>query len=259
MVKRRQWRAGGRRSTKAGPSGPATRPTTSRRRLADAFAVRSLNEGRPFRAGNPGEALRVRYGQLGRFGSLNEGRPFRAGNPGANAGRRRSRGSSALNEGRPFRAGNPTCPQGCSEPTVPFPRQRSTKAGPSGPATRWRQRAVRVPERRSTPAFRAGNPTSRTGRGLAVVARSTKAGPSGPATPRHDDWRLHDHDRRRSTKAGPSGPATRLARYCGGRDSEERLRSTKAGPSGPATPGDWWDNKSRTGSTKAYLTPEADR
>ena len=37
----------------------------------------TLNEGRPFRAGNP----RERCWQRSKAGSLNEGRPFRAGNP----------------------------------------------------------------------------------------------------------------------------------------------------------------------------------
>ena len=141
------------RSTKAGPSGPAT----PGRRCSMSLSARPLNEGRPFRAGNP----RSPVGSVLGLSALNEGRPFRAGNPlhlargravplsaqrrpalpgrqpcvsgvdspgdGYNAQRRpalpgrqppitaagRPGGSTALNEGRPFRAGNPPHLSGC--------------------------------------------------------------------------------------------------------------------------------------------------
>ena len=63
--------------------------------------------------------------------TLNEGQPFRAGNPmvdpSATVQDRR-----ALNEGRPFRAGNPPSPTRVLNLDL---HVRSTKAGPSGPAT----------------------------------------------------------------------------------------------------------------------------
>ena len=114
----------GRRSTKAGPSGPATRDGGA---IGGVMVSGALNEGRPFRAGNPTADL---VGSQHRLNALNEGRPFRAGNPMANrpvilsaaTAQRRpalpgrqplptsppTSGTSApLNEGRPFRAGNP--------------------------------------------------------------------------------------------------------------------------------------------------------
>ena len=68
-------RRAGARSTKAGPSGPAT-PLFGTPSQGD---VKTLNEGRPFRAGNPGGS----DASFRRFACspLNEGRPFRAGNP----------------------------------------------------------------------------------------------------------------------------------------------------------------------------------
>ena len=112
----------------------------------------------------------------------------------------------ALNEGRPFRAGNPSHPCGHADfglpsaqrrPALPgrqpqshrareaVRRHRSTKAGPSGPATRPLPALLRRPR----------------------VRRSTKAGPSGPATPQADRL-VVGRSGDRSTKAGPSGPAT---------------------------------------------------
>ena len=144
--------------------------------------------------------------------SLNEGRPFRAGNP----SRRAPRGcpsTTSLNEGRPFRAGNPppSAPSATAgsqhaqrRPALPGrqPRaliaaaaglcRRSTKAGPSGPATRRRRSRSRCETSSLNEGrpFRAGNPPPGawgipTGR-----TRSTKAGPSGPATPECPVWGL---------------------------------------------------------------------
>ena len=61
---------------------------------------------------------------------LNEGRPFRAGNPGYRPGGN-AQLAHTLNEGRPFRAGNPESVRGVALGD----QHRSTKAGPSGPAT----------------------------------------------------------------------------------------------------------------------------
>ena len=139
------------RSTKAGPSGPATR-------RGGGESVELVQ--RSTKAGPSGPATPAR--QRRRPGAdvpLNEGRPFRAGNPSRRTPRNSTR-TASLNEGRPFRAGNP-CPQGVQAHP---PQPRSTKAGPSGPATPGRRRGSQ-PE---------------------LCERSTKAGPSGPATLSYD-------------------------------------------------------------------------
>ena len=137
---------GRQRSTKAGPSGPATRS----RPLDDAEGSTSLNEGRPFRAGNPMSARNHTHRPTDA-----QRRPALPGRQPRAAPRRGPARRGALNEGRPFRAGNP----GSAGVRVYVRIRRSTKAGPSGPAT-------------------PGTSTVAT----PLSSRSTKAGPSGPAT-----------------------------------------------------------------------------
>ena len=258
------------RSTKAGPSGPATRMRTSR----CATAGLPLNEGRPFRAGNPSSSASTmaRPKSAQRRPALPGRQPRRStrrASPEASAQRRPALPGrqphpagrphrdhrSPLNEGRPFRAGNPHKPPQVYPIRVP----RSTKAGPSGPAT-----PVLVPLR-----------------GEGHVFRSTKAGPSGPATPAHSGhaWpslsplnegrpfragnppavrREGQPSRRplnegRPFRAGNPGPLDRFSSIANVAQRRPALpgrqptalrqrprwhsqRSTKAGPSGPATP-----------------------
>ncbi len=113
-------------------------------------------------------------------------------------------------------------------------RDRSTKAGPDGPATPQALGSGHVDDdHRSTKAGPDGPATPERVPPAAALAelRSTKAGPDGPAThvaefpPRSGLWW-------RSTKAGPDGPATLLAVRPAG---SAVTRSTKAGPDGPAT------------------------
>ena len=181
----------------------------------------SLNEGRPFRAGNPTRWQTAEHTTLraqrrpalpGRQPGdtsrpsprrcpcpLNEGRPFRAGNPCGATGRRCARQAS-LNEGRPFRAGNPGRP-------VRLALQRQcAQRRPALPGRQPLRRDLQRPP---------GGP------------RSTKAGPSGPAT--RGNARQAAHASRRSTKAGPSGPAT----PCGGRSGSRRRRVAQRRPALP--------------------------
>ena len=127
---------------------------------------------------------------------------------------------------------------------------RSTKAGPSGPATPGEQpEHAHAAGRRSTKAGPSGPATpARTPSDARLGPRSTKAGPSGPAT--RDILRAGADVAHRSTKAGPSGPATPVVWRRGRLPA--RPRSTKAGPSGPATPGTPFDlHDDVTRSTKA--------
>ena len=214
----------GYRSTKAGPSGPATPHPCGPGRLG---ARAALNEGRPFRAGNPSSRpVRCHHG----LSSLNEGRPFRAGNPG---GRRCANGScgGSLNEGRPFRAGNPggwhrmsPTPHGAQRrPALPGRQPGLLYVGDSSDR-RIAQRRPALPGRQPQQlAFCLPTDHDSLNEG-----RPFRAGNPQPAF-----WeRLDGHER--STKAGPSGPATRVLSVA--RVWCLFIRSTKAGPSGPATP-----------------------
>ena len=163
------------------PALPGRQPLL--RRCATLPYPYSLNEGRPFRAGNPVAAMSMRR-SCAYVAALNEGRPFRAGNPMAGRttsqqlatppvsaqrrpalpGRQPPTGAAdrlpdtepTLNEGRPFRAGNPLCSHFLC----------------------W-YRLITLNEGRP---FRAGNPADRRSNARRR-RRSTKAGPSGPATP----------------------------------------------------------------------------
>ena len=211
------------RSTKAGPVGPATLATQSLVGIVLHAQRRPARWGRQPKAASPGGS--------GRF-SIAQRRPARWGR-------------------QPH----------IERPVGVDPLERSTKAGPVGPAT-----------------LRPGNDR------VARYPRSTKAGPVGPATPgevemvaattpldaqrrparwgRQPPLKLDVPERlviTRSTKAGPVGPATRpggmLASVAGvraqrrparwgrqprrlrGRRGAPDHRSTKAGPVGPATLG----------------------
>ena len=203
---------------------------------------------------------------------------------------RRDPRTSALNEGRPFRAGNP-CHTSAPLPdptrtaqrrpalpgrqpsrTAPSPLGdcgRSTKAGPSGPATLVSRSPTCGSSQRAQrrPALPGRQPPGGECEVDVAVDRSTKAGPSGPATREVEE--VLTGIPLRSTKAGPSGPATPPAAHQSCREScslnEGRpfragnpgplrelaaaalLRSTKAGPSGPATP----ETRSTPGRTSA--------
>ena len=193
-------------------------------------------------------------------GSLNEGRPGGAGNPCPRGDTSRST-TTALNEGRPGGAGNP---RDRGRTRRLHTTDRSTKAGPVGPATLegWSWQAARL--RRSTKAGPVGPATLREalGRHLQRLPRSTKAGPVGPATLLPTGCTPAQRAGTRSTKAGPVGPATPVRlRACRSVDRCAALnegrpggagnpgcgrsraryrprchRSTKAGPVGPATP-----------------------
>ena len=92
----------GHRSTKAGPSGPAT-PSTNPPALG---SPTPLNEGRPFRAGNPldlADLVAVARISAQRRPAL----PGRQPRRGVRRGSASDTEGRALNEGRPFRAGNP--------------------------------------------------------------------------------------------------------------------------------------------------------
>ena len=145
----------GRRSTKAGPSGPAT--PVNRRRVPPVRAA--LNEGRPFRAGNPGHAARI--GPRSPTSTHAQRRPALPGRQPRGPVLNDPMASRALNEGRPFRAGNP-------------PR---SSGGPVG------RRGVLSAQRRPALPGRQPREPWRPRRSDADPARSTKAGPSGPATP----------------------------------------------------------------------------
>ena len=99
--------------------------------------------------------------------------------------------SDALNEGRPFRAGNPHR-LAAHRPLGP----RSTKAGPSGPATPFRRYQELSARAQRRPALPGRQPCPSATQGTRVPRRSTKAGPSGPAT----------RGRRRRRRGRRSGP-----------------------------------------------------
>ena len=185
--------------------------------------------------------------------TLNEGRPWRAGNPLGD----RDRLAVVVCRSTKAGPGGPAT-HARREPPGPRPGQRSTKAGPGGPATLRGGGAVERDPARSTKAGPGGPATLGHGHGLAgLEPRSTKAGPGGPATriEAGNPWmRVQSAQRRpalagrqprrrrpaplvddqpRSTKAGPGGPAT-LDGAVGVAGVAER--STKAGPGGPATP-----------------------
>ena len=175
------------RSTKAGPSGPAT-PLDSLN--ANVKYDRSTKAG-PSGPATPGERRCHRHGRV-------RGRSTKAGPSGpATRGVSVSHRSvsDALNEGRPFRAGNP-----CTELWEPHSWPRIAQRRPALPG---RQPTLRISAAPTGPR-----------------PRSTKAGPSGPAT-LELPLRLGLLDGRRSTKAGPSGPAT---------PSSGAWRKRRAGP-----------------------------
>ena len=121
------------RSTKAGPSGPAT--------LCLAPPRSASARPRSTKAGPSGPATRVLW--VGRslwwFHRSTKAGPS---GPATHGRRRRSRRhAQPLNEGRPFRAGNPGHPGALPGGGDP----RSTKAGPSGPATRLWDPAKALP------------------------------------------------------------------------------------------------------------------
>ena len=200
--------------------GPATRGSCSSPRRW----FPSLNEGRPGGAGNPrgrgrGQVRpRVAQRRPARWGRqpsscpcrtrrsprpLNEGRPGGAGNPSTydditlralNAQRRPARwGRQPHRDGaRPAPAGDRSTKAGPVGPATPPPRPvaprqhllRSTKAGPVGPATPAggrRRRRGRLALNEGRPGG-AGNPRAVGPRLVLAAVRSTKAGPVGPAT-----------------------------------------------------------------------------
>ena len=188
------------RSTKAGPAGPAThgdgRGVGIRRRR------RSLNEGRPCRAGNACSS-RKRYGPTVEPDLL---RSTKAG-PAGPATRELSGGHGQVArltraQRRPALPGRQRFKRGVGGSDVD---RRSTKAGPAGPAT-----------------------PSGVDYTYRAVARSTKAGPAGPATPGQEGVGA-DRDHARSTKAGPAGPATLNC----GRSSSRRPISAQRRPALP--------------------------
>ena len=235
----------------------------------------TLNEGRPFRAGNPlarvldDNRQLIRSTKAGPSGPATLTYDVACRAAGIGAQRRPALPGRQpwlvhplwwavlVAQRRPALPGRQ--PPGFMVYAVRLPN-RSTKAGPSGPATPDSNSytfhgACSLNEGRP---FRAGNPRPQTGRWSRWCPRSTKAGPSGPATPVTQVTKhLGDFDaqrrpalpgrqprpavgivplrwRGRSTKASPSGPATPwLTRP---RRCRIAARSTKAGPSGPATP-----------------------
>ena len=210
------------RSTKAGPSGPAT--------LTTRWPAAELIESAQRRPALPGRQP-IAPGIAGVVTTAAQRRPALPGRQ------------------PPRRLAGPAHPLG-----------RSTKAGPSGPATRDNPADVvdNLKDAQRRPALPGRQPRPASVGERRRDPRSTKAGPSGPATlvknPRMTTG-PYDAQRRpalpgrqpagepaevvaaglRSTKAGPSGPATLevppAARW------GARERSTKAGPSGPATRG----------------------
>ena len=185
------------RSTKAGPAGPATPVLPS-----SPCPERNRAQRRPARPGR----------QLGA-----------AGSPTA--------GASPLNEGRPGRAGNSSELQIAVSVRV----QRSTKAGPAGPATlrTWRASVGRLSVAQRRPARPGRQLTAAWTRPSPVrIAQRRPARPGRQLQPRQGRPQQRQG---RSTKAGPAGPATLSP--CGGGFVHEGMRSTKAGPAGPATRG----------------------
>ena len=187
------------RSTKAGPSGPATpggglvvcggvpisaqrRPALPGRQPYLASSWRNTGQPRSTKAGPSGPATlgrRRRVGTIAR--SLNEGRPFRAGNP---------RGRQAENAA----SGG-----------------RSTKAGPSGPATpvkpldctewRWRaQRRPALPGRQPMPSSNEGPATSNSALNASACAQRS------PALPGRQPWRCRSSPRCRPTTLNEGRP-----------------------------------------------------
>ena len=163
------------RSTKAGPVGPATRDG-------------GVTPTRPSTA----QRRPARWGR----------QPLEGCHP--------SRGSSGppLNEGRPGGAGNPTGLRRVGRGRL----QRSTKAGPVGPAT------------------------------LVTVTTAVPLSPIAQRRPARwgrqpdEDWLATDTARRRSTKAGPVGPAT-PTRRCPHTATGTSLNEGRPGGAGNPRPG----------------------
>ena len=168
---------GGHRSTKAGPAGPAT-PGATLSTAAQTFSAQR-------RPALPGWQLAtVRRASAPNGPPLNEGRPCRAGN---------SRRGVAYHAERV---------------------ERSTKAGPAGPATRdvrrrrlgargRAQRRPALPGRQLLVSVHAPGPPETAQRRPALPGRQLRAPPGRVP---HVLWR--------STKAGPAGPATPASETC---------------------------------------------
>ena len=164
----------GGRSTKAGPSGPATPPQRSR--------SRRQTHPRSTKAGPSGPAT---PGTTGRDRQPDPDAQRRPALPGRQPAVLTS--DVASRKIRSTKAGpsGPATPCASSR-TLPA-CQRSTKAGPSGPATpepEALRRLIDLGHAQRRPALPGRQParlaTTDTDRPL---IRSTKAGPSGPATP----------------------------------------------------------------------------